>query len=178
MRFRKTCRQCGKSFEGDNRETVAQFEACDRCRIALPDSIEVLEEEGNQDSGTPFESHSTQPESDSQKAADEVRKFELRWAGTDLASKLPAPLPDSPLGGFVGRLEGTMIATVDLPTISRKQFAFKYLEDNSGIMVTNCSQFGTWVNGRLLSEGESCAAPVGSVLEMGGFTFELAVTGE
>lgn len=113
-------------------------------------------------SATPAEAQRTEP-----------RVHELHWVGTNRASELPVVLPDARDGGYVGRDATICDAGVDLPTVSRIQFAYRNADGAPGIEITNLSQFGTWVNGRLLQRNESAVAPPGSTIEMGGFQFRL-----
>lgn len=97
--------------------------------------------------------------------------FCLRLADADVSEGLP--VPPSGEEGLFGRLTAQSPALASLRTLSRRQFAYRCRDDGS-LEVTNLSQFGTRVSGKLLSEpGATVVVSLPAVIEMAGATFSL-----
>ena len=177
MLYRRVCRNCNKEFTGSDYSVISSLVFCDACWNALPKKIEQIGDQGALGSGAsqniPTECETPEPEFPLTRVTPKTHSYELHWVGTNRTSALPVVLADAPDGGYVGRDSALCDTGIDKPTISRIQFAYKHAENGLGIVITNYSQFGTWVNGQLLQRNDSAIAPLGSTIEMGGFVFEL-----
>jgi len=82
--------------------------------------------------------------------------------------------------GIVGRSFAGADALASFATVSRRQFAYRYLPEG-GLRITNLSRYGTSVNGRMLGRDELTGIPQSvnvippATLTMGGQDFDLVV---
>ncbi len=166
MKYRKTCKNCGKEFVSDSRLDISGIERCDVCRISLSPGYEEFDPDAESLLHSEDETHSeTAVTQDSSTMS--IDELELVYIGTSIVVQLPI------MSGVVGRVPANCDAIKTFSTISRNQFVYNYSEDGS-LNITNKSQYGTIVNGVYLDIDETITVVPPAVIGMGGcYTFEL-----
>ena len=147
------CPHCGHRHEG-TAERLSSLWYCEEC-------AEPLEGASPEAVARPGGSEAPAPESPATLC--------LRLAGADVCEELPRTAGE----GVFGRLTAASPTLASARTLSRRQFAYRYLDDGS-LEIRNLSQFGTRVAGELLSgEGEAATARPPATVEMAGLVFSL-----
>ena len=147
------CPHCGHRHEG-TAERLSSLWYCEEC-------AEPLEGASPEAVARPAGSEAPAPES--------PVTLCLRLAGADVCEELPRAAGE----GVFGRLTAASPTLASARTLSRRQFAYRYLDDGS-LEIRNLSQFGTRVAGELLSgEGEVATARPPATVEMAGLVFSL-----
>lgn len=162
----RRCQRCGKTVTGTLNEVVGYGDYCPSCGDFLDAPIPISP---NARGGGAKKSDAGNDEKEAPSQRVMGGEYLLQWRDANVTEVLPREGG----GGVFGRINAVHPSLATLRTLSRRQFAYRYVGDT--LELTNLSQYGTLVNGKMLSSKEE-VAQIDSygIIEMAGQVFEVA----